>query len=70
MIALNIPANAMVTLVENERDGKFWLLLFIDEQPYASASFDTEEEREQERADILELLCADGNGVEMPSLPQ
>lgn len=66
----NSLENPMVSFVFADRgDGKFWIDVLVNGQPYDAMDFDTATERQRACDDMLEMLRSVG-GKDMLSLPQ
>lgn len=60
---------AMIEYLHDTRDGKFWLDIRVDRQPYHSIPFDTEGERQRAHDDLLTMMRSVG-AKDMPNAAQ
>lgn len=67
-----LPRPKLMSIIEylySDRDGKFWLEVHVDRQPYAAIPFNSEEERERAHDDMLSMTRSLG-GKDLPNVAQ
>lgn len=61
--------DALVEYLHREADGKFWLDIHVNRQPYESISFNTTSERQRAQDDMLAMMRSIG-AADLPGRPQ